>query len=159
MRQRIVTSLSVGVLMCAAIFIGKTDAATLGTQVTVSPMPFTPGQTVSIKANVSGPFSNATEYVSVSDGTQILFEKTMTGLGAIAQGQTKSFSVNWVVPSNLGAKTLSVFIVFLEGPEKYVGEPGPDRSLKLVPRCPARPSKTPCRYATARYWIQTTRPA
>lgn len=157
MRRRIVINWRVGVLICLAILIGKTDAATPGTQVAVSPMPFSPGQTVSIKANVAGPFSNASEYVSVSDGTKIVFETTVSR-GAIAQGQTKSFAVDWPVPADLKAKTLSVFVVFLEGAEKYVGEPVPDKSLKLVAQCPSRPGKTPCRYATARYWIQVTRP-
>lgn len=158
MRPKIFTKLGIVVLIYAATFIGNAHAATYGTQVAVSPMPFTPGQTVSITANGSGPFSNVTEYVSVSDGSQIIFEKTVPNLGAIAKGQTKNFAVSWVLPSNLRATTLSVLVVFLEGPEKYVGEPGPDRSLKLVARCPSRASKAPCKYATAKYWIQVTKP-
>src|SRR5262245_25649639 len=101
-KQRIFTKLRIVVLICAAAFVGKAHAATYGAQIEVSPMPFSPGQTVSITANVSGPFSNATEYVAVSDGTKIVFNRTVLNLGAVAKGQTKKFAVPWPVDTERG---------------------------------------------------------
>ena len=144
--------------ICAATFIGKAQAATYGANVTVSPMPFSGGASVKIKADCFGPFSNVTEYVSVSDDTHVIFDRRIPRNVKVDRGQSVPFTVDWTVPSNLRAEHLSVFVVFLEGNETYVGEPGPDRSLKLVARCPARTSKAePCKYATAKYWIITTK--
>jgi hypothetical protein len=155
MRQEIFTTLRV-IAASAAIFAGNCYAATYGTQVAVSPMPFSPGQTVTIKANVSGPFSNAKAYVSVSDGTQT-FDIPVQNVGVVASGQSIPFSTTWKVPIDLHAKMLSVFVVFLEGDEKYVGEPG-HKSLQLVARCPrGGKAARPCRYATGRYWAETTK--
>ena len=156
MRRIIYCTVIALTLVAAASLTRQADAGTVATDVSISPMPFNAGDTVNITATAVGPFSNVTEYVSVSDGAQVLFEKRIPNQGSIASGQRKPFSVPWNVASNLKSN-LSVFVVFLEGSESWVGEPGTDRSLKLVARCQSRPGKVPCKYATARYWIQTTR--
>ena len=159
MRQEILRTLSLVALLCATILVGSSYAATYPTQLFVSPIPFSAGQTITIDASASGPISSVTEYYSVSDGTKDICTDTKVFGQKVLSGQTLSFTVQCQIPSDVSAKTLFVTVIFLDGDEKYVGEPVPDRRLKLAARCPSGHSKAalPCRYATGRYWAEVTK--
>jgi hypothetical protein len=156
-QQRFAISVLV-VLM--AVFAGGASGEGFGTQISVSPMPFRGGQTIAIKANCSGPYTNLTAYVAVSDGTQDIFTPTLKNLGPVAKGQSLPVMVGFPVPLAVGKKTLSILVICLEGDESVVGEPVPDYSLKLIPRCATGSdpkAALPCKYATAKYWIMISR--
>jgi hypothetical protein len=157
--------LRVFVLFCATVIsaaglAGKAEAACIGRNVTVSPMPFRPGDHIKIKAECNCVFNNVTMLVSVTAGTDSFPPITTPNLGPVSNGQIKSFEIDWQVPSDLLADHLAVWVVFLEGDEKWIGEPGVQPSLKLVARCTKPPGgigRAQCKYATAKYWITTTK--
>jgi hypothetical protein len=156
MKRELYSNAKYAALLCVVLFVECSQAATVGTQIAVSPMPFTAGQPIAIKANFAGPFTNANALVSVTDGAVVVHAWTVN-VGAAPSGQN-AFTTPWTPPSDLHAKSLQVSVVFVEGAEKYVGEPVPGNQLKLAARCP-RGGKTarPCRYATGRHWLQTTK--
>ena len=165
MKKQFYAKLKVNVLVSVAIIfasglIGRAEAASIGTNVTVSPMRFGVGETVTIKANCAGPFDNVTMFVSVSDGKGNVVFSRSESKGSVPN-VVKPLEVKWGVPSDLQADQLSVFVVFLEGNEAWLGQSGAKPQLKVIARCtkpPAGIGRAQCKYATAKYWITTTTP-
>jgi len=139
-------------------FASNAHAATYGSTKAI-PMPFQGGATVMIQSDVTGPFQNARAYISVTlaGGTNLIPPGYQPPIGAVANGASKTIKFSFKAPLHEPGKNISVFVVFVEANEQYVGEPGPSRSLILVPRCKGTGKSTTCTYATARYWIETTR--
>ena len=148
--------------LAASVILFATNmiAATYGTNTQVIPMPFEGGKSVGIQSDVVGPFQNARAYISVSvEGSGgFLLDTYTAALGNIGKGirRTIVFPNKFTPPQRLPRKKLRVFVVFLEANETYVGEPGPSRSLVLIPHCDRVGTVLlPCVYATGRYWIQS----
>jgi hypothetical protein len=140
--------------------LGTAQAATYGVGTEVSPMPITAGEPFTIKTRVTGPLSDAKALVSVRSGTKIVLEPAPIAIGAVGAGQqVVPIPGTFVIPPHPRVTGISVSVTFVEGSETYVGEPGPDRALKLPGRCQGRDGRVakPCQYATARYWIQITK--
>lgn len=125
----------------------------------VSPMPFSAGQPASVSANIVGPFTNASAYVSIASGGVSIVDQRVSNLGSVGAGQSQPFSFGFVAPIHPQAKGLSVFVAFLEGSESWVGEPGTPASLTLIGQCSRATDKAarPCRYATPKYWRMITK--
>ena len=158
MRQRISIALCAVALAWITIPTENCFASTIGTNKKVSPMPFTPGQSVTIKATASGAINSVTEYIHVYGGKETLCEQTLKNLGPVAQGQTKEFSVDCAIPLGLNGQPISIFVVFLDGDQQYVGEPVPNTNLNLTAHCPKGGVKArPCSYATGQHWAEVTR--
>ncbi len=120
-------------------------------------MPFDGGATVSIQSDIDGPFPAGRAYVSVSVGGTLIVSKHVN-VGPYPSGRnTATFTNLFKAPNREPGKNISVFVVFLAGKEVYVGEPGASTALVLVPRCKGKGKSTTCTYATAKYWIETTR--
>lgn len=152
--SRSLIAVSLGLL---SALISTATAATLGVP-KVSPMPFRAGEPVTVTAAYGGPYINGTAYISVSDGAKVIFQNSES-FGAVANGTSGTRAWTFTVPVSPQVKSLQIFVVFLEGDEKWVGEPG-SKSMNLQGRCSRRADRreviVPCTYATAKHWAMVT---